>query len=302
MCNAVRENPERVEFLGYDPNRIRLLAFTISAGFAGVAGALAAIDFEIVNSAYIGAAQSSLVLLAAFIGGARYFAGPVVGAILVVYLQNTLSDHTEIWQLYFGLLFIGMVSFAPGGILGLVALHLPLARAGRLHRLLPGYAIAAPAAGAAIGAAIMLIELTYHLLAHAADGPQMTLAGRAVDASDPVLWIVAAILLAAGLLALRAAAPPHNPRVRGMTPPAIALRGLVKRFGPTEIIRGLDLEVASGERHAVIGPNGAGKSTTFHLISGRLAASAGRSAWTARTSPACPPTSSPAAASPAASR
>jgi branched-chain amino acid transport system ATP-binding protein len=54
-------------------------------------------------------------------------------------------------------------------------------------------------------------------------------------------------------------------------PPAIELSGLEKRFGQTEIIRGVDLKILPGERHAVIGPNGAGKSTLFNLISGRLA-------------------------------
>lgn len=60
-----------------------------------------------------------------------------------------------------------------------------------------------------------------------------------------------------------------------MSAPAIELVGVEKRFGRTEIIRGLDLEIRQGERHAVIGPNGAGKSTTFNLISGRLSPSAG---------------------------
>jgi branched-chain amino acid transport system ATP-binding protein len=57
--------------------------------------------------------------------------------------------------------------------------------------------------------------------------------------------------------------------------PALEMRGLKKSFGPTEIIRGIDLAVARGERHAVIGPNGAGKSTLFNLVSGLLAPSAG---------------------------
>ncbi len=56
---------------------------------------------------------------------------------------------------------------------------------------------------------------------------------------------------------------------------ALSLRGLYKSFGATPIIRGVDLEVSEGERHAIIGPNGAGKSTLFHLISGRLPLSAG---------------------------
>ena len=57
--------------------------------------------------------------------------------------------------------------------------------------------------------------------------------------------------------------------------PALEVTRLSKRFGPVEIIRGVDLAVPPGERHAVIGPNGAGKSTLFHLISGRLRPSAG---------------------------
>jgi branched-chain amino acid transport system ATP-binding protein len=57
--------------------------------------------------------------------------------------------------------------------------------------------------------------------------------------------------------------------------PAISLQGLRKSFGPTEIIRGVDLQVEKGERHAIIGPNGAGKSTLFHLISGRYNLSGG---------------------------
>ncbi len=60
-----------------------------------------------------------------------------------------------------------------------------------------------------------------------------------------------------------------------MSAPAIALAAVEKRFGRTEIIRGVSLEIPAGERHAVIGPNGAGKSTLFNLISGRFAPSAG---------------------------
>jgi branched-chain amino acid transport system ATP-binding protein len=60
-----------------------------------------------------------------------------------------------------------------------------------------------------------------------------------------------------------------------MNAPAIELRGITKNFGATEVIRGVDLSVRRGERHAVIGPNGAGKSTLFNLVSGMLAPTAG---------------------------
>ncbi|HMN80411.1 MAG TPA: ABC transporter ATP-binding protein [Burkholderiaceae bacterium] len=61
-----------------------------------------------------------------------------------------------------------------------------------------------------------------------------------------------------------------------MNAPALKLTGVRKSFGRTEIIRGVDLSIAKGERHAVIGPNGAGKSTLFNLISGRFPVSTGR--------------------------
>jgi branched-chain amino acid transport system ATP-binding protein len=61
-----------------------------------------------------------------------------------------------------------------------------------------------------------------------------------------------------------------------MNAPALELRGLRKNFGATEIIRGVDLAIAPGERHALIGPNGAGKSTLFNLVSGRFTPSGGQ--------------------------
>ena len=67
-----------------------------------------------------------------------------------------------------------------------------------------------------------------------------------------------------------------------MTEPILQLKALCKSFGDTQIIRGVDLEVAPGERRALIGPNGAGKSTLFHLISGNLAASSGTVAFQGR--------------------
>ncbi|KJC58195.1 branched-chain amino acid ABC transporter substrate-binding protein [Bradyrhizobium sp. LTSPM299] len=60
-----------------------------------------------------------------------------------------------------------------------------------------------------------------------------------------------------------------------MTETALSLRNLTKAFGPTEIIRGVNLDIAKGERHAIIGPNGAGKTTLFNLISGRFPSSSG---------------------------
>src|SRR5260370_21039464 len=101
MCNAVRDNAERVQFVGYNPRVVRFLAFCASGFFAGVAGGLAAIHFEIANSAYFSAPQSGNVLLATFLGGSAYFFGPVVAAVFVALLQINSTQYTEIWAISF---------------------------------------------------------------------------------------------------------------------------------------------------------------------------------------------------------
>ena len=69
----------------------------------------------------------------------------------------------------------------------------------------------------------------------------------------------------------------------------LSLRGLRKNFGATEIIRGIDLDIEPGEKHAIIGPNGAGKSTLFHLISGKYAPTSGSMAFKGRPIENLPP-------------
>jgi branched-chain amino acid transport system permease protein len=203
MCNAVRENPERAQFVGYNPQTVRFIAFSLSGFFAGIAGALAAINFEIVNSSYVGLGQSGVVLLAAYIGGVGYFIGPVIGAIIVTYLQVMLSDVTAIWQLYFGLLFIVIVMFAPNGIAGLLAMHQPLWRAGVLHRLVPAYLVGlVPLAVMTLGA-ILAIEMAHRFAARASDGPDMAFLRIPLDVTRPLPWLVAAAMTIGGFLLFR---------------------------------------------------------------------------------------------------
>jgi len=203
ICNAVRDNPERAQFVGYSTQAVRFIAFCLSGLFAGIAGALAAINFEIANSAYISGGQSGLVLVAAYIGGVGNFIGPVLGAILVTYLQLMLSDITEIWQLYFGLLFIGMVMFAPTGIAGLLMMHAPLWEARVVHKVIPAYLLALlPALVTLIGLSL-IIEMTFRLTVKAADGSAMSFLHAPVDAAKPFPWLLAAVLLLGGFWAFR---------------------------------------------------------------------------------------------------
>ena len=139
IANAVRDNPERVEFIGYNTQRVRYLVLILSAFFAGISGALSAINFEIVTAENVSAVRSGGVLLAAFIGGAGVFFGPVIGAIVFTLFAVALSDLTKAWLLYLGLFFVMMVMFVPGGIASLLLMQGPLLAKKRLGRMLPYY-------------------------------------------------------------------------------------------------------------------------------------------------------------------
>src|SRR6202161_4420238 len=203
MCNAVRDNPERVQFVGYDPHVVRYLAFCFAGFFAGIAGALAAINFEIANSAYLGAVQSGTVLFATYIGGVGFFIGPIVGAIFVTFLSLGLSDLTPVWQLYFGLIFIAVVLFAPGGITGLFMMHRPLLKAGTLAQVLPSYLVALVPTLAMIAGLILSIETIVHYTENPGDDSHIKAFGVNFAAARPYIWALAAVLVVVGFFLAR---------------------------------------------------------------------------------------------------
>ena len=202
MCNAVRDNPERVQFVGYDPHVVRYLAFCFAGFFAGIAGSLAAINFEIANSAYLGAVQSGTVLFATYIGGVGFFIGPIVGAIFVTILSLGLSDVTPVWQLYFGLIFIAVVMYAPGGLTGLIMMHRPLIRAGTLSKVLPSYAVAFLPTLAMVAGLILIIECVVYA-AHGDGNPNIRAFGVPFNAASPIIWGLALVLLVGGFFVAR---------------------------------------------------------------------------------------------------
>ena len=203
MCNAVRDNPERVQFVGYDPHVIRFLAFCFAGFFAGIAGALAAINFEIANAAYLGPMQSGVVLMATYIGGVGFFIGPIIGAIFVTYLSLALSDLTTVWQLYFGLFFIAVVLFAPGGIAGLLMKHRPLVRAGTLSTVLRAYLVAFVPTLTMIAGSILAIEIVVQHTVNAGEDPNTKAFGVRFNAASPLIWLLAAALVIGGFVVAR---------------------------------------------------------------------------------------------------
>ena len=199
MLNAVRDNPERVEFVGYDTQKVRYIAFIIAAFFAGISGGLAALNFEIVTSEVVSGYRSGAYLLFTFLGGATFFFGPIIGAILMVLAFVLLSEFTKAWLLYLGLVFLFMVMYAPGGVASLLMMNLRVAKFGHLRKLWVSYlALGLTALVVLLGAAAM-IEMVYHLQLNSALGPELTFLGGTLNSKSLNSWFGSGFVMLTGL-------------------------------------------------------------------------------------------------------
>lgn len=118
---AARQNETRVAAVGIRPYRIRLAAFVISAVITAVAGALFADLNRFVSPSMMSWQMSGELIVLIILGGTGRLFGAVAGAILYVLLEFALGGFTERWQLFLGFILLGVVLFARGGIVGLLA-------------------------------------------------------------------------------------------------------------------------------------------------------------------------------------
>jgi branched-chain amino acid transport system permease protein len=199
MLNAVRDNPERVEFVGYNTHRIRYTAFIIAGFFAGISGGLGALNFEIVTAEVVHAARSGAYLLFTFLGGATFFFGPIIGAILMVLAFVLFSEFTKAWLLYLGLIFLFMVMYAPGGFASLIMMNLRVASFGKLGELWKSYLALAVTGSVALAGAAAMVEMTYHLQLSSSQGPEIVFMGVALNTTAVNSWLGAAAIMAVGL-------------------------------------------------------------------------------------------------------
>jgi branched-chain amino acid transport system permease protein len=200
IINAVRDNPERVEFIGYNTQWVRYLTLILSAFFAGISGGLSAINFEIVTAENVSAVRSGAILLFTFIGGVGFFFGPLIGAVVGVFLTVLLSDFTKAWQLYLGVFFIVIVMYAPGGIASLLMMNLRLMVYRRFGMVAPRLLFMVAATLIACIGGVMVIEMLYHLTLESANGTVMRLFGNEVDTAGATGWLIALVLIGVGAL------------------------------------------------------------------------------------------------------
>ena len=118
--NAARQVPQRVETVGINPVHLKLAAFIISGMITGLAGALFADLNRFVSPTMFSWQTSGEIMVFVIIGGVGRLFGPVVGALFFVVLEHWLGGISDFWHVYLGILLLGIVLFARGGLIGMI--------------------------------------------------------------------------------------------------------------------------------------------------------------------------------------
>jgi branched-chain amino acid transport system permease protein len=131
VLKAIRDNEQRAVSLGYEADRYKLLAFVLSAALAGLAGAVKAMVLQFATLADVSSAMSSDVVLMALVGGLGTVTGPIVGAFIIVTMQNYLAAAGEFVLMVQGAIFVVIVMVFRKGLVGELADWWRLLRASR---------------------------------------------------------------------------------------------------------------------------------------------------------------------------
>jgi len=118
--SAARQVPQRVQTVGLDPTRLKLVAFVISGVITGLAGALFADLNRFVSPTMFSWQMSGEIMIFIILGGVARLCGPIIGAVTFVMLEHFLGGLSEYWHIYLGVLLLIIVLFARGGLVGLI--------------------------------------------------------------------------------------------------------------------------------------------------------------------------------------
>ncbi len=147
VLGAIRENEERSMFVGFDPAKYKLAAFTIAGALTGLSGALRGLYEGSTSPDSLTVDTSGNFVIYAVVGGLKTLFGPIVGTGLIMFLQNVISAKTEAWRLIEGLIFVAVIVFLPGGILGSIRRK---RSGGRAQQILAGAVRTGPATDASV--------------------------------------------------------------------------------------------------------------------------------------------------------
>lgn len=118
ILRSMRENAERVSFIGIDIKLYRWIAFTLAGLVAGVAGGLFAMYDRMASPTMVHWTMSAKPVLMTILGGPRVFLGPALGALIFYLLEHFITQYTQSWMIFLGAILVPIVIFFPQGVLG----------------------------------------------------------------------------------------------------------------------------------------------------------------------------------------
>lgn len=155
---ALRDNEERLRFMGYDVHATKVVVFTLSAAFSGLAGGLLAVSNEQANYQLFATHVSAQAVLHTFVGGSTVFFGPAIGAAIFTVFAHVVADVTRSWLLYQGVIFVLVMLFVPNGIGGVLMEHLRFRAYIPWRRMAAPYALATGGSVLVAASSVMIIE------------------------------------------------------------------------------------------------------------------------------------------------
>ncbi|HEX5996883.1 MAG TPA: branched-chain amino acid ABC transporter ATP-binding protein/permease [Jiangellales bacterium] len=271
---AIRDNEDVAEALGVATFRWKMLAIAVTGAIGGVGGSAWALQFGFVQVEVVfGLAVPLFVIVMSVLGGRTYWLGPVLGAAVVVLVEDRLAGGGfESWRpIIFGALLALMVIFAPDGLWAQL-------KARPLLTGITGAVALLVLFVAEIGDVLDRIVLAMLATVVAAFWPRRLLPARL----RPAAAALPAMPAAAAPTSEAAAPEPHDEEtgspVNGLAvstagadaPVVIECRRLARHYGGVRALDGLDLQIRQGELVGLIGPNGSGKTTLVNLLSGAV--------------------------------
>lgn len=217
LALGLRENQDRMRFLGYHVHGLSVFVFAVSGMFSGIAGALQTLNYEVVNYVVFDLNHSAAVVLNSYIGGVKVFLGPALGGSLMTFFGFAVSDITRSWLLYQGILFVLVMMYSPAGLAGLLRWWNVSRQNYGTKPLLPIVGLWLLTSVMLTSGAVFLVEILHRFfsqgyqstaaLSSDSDWPSIRLFGFDWSPAASTTWIIPITMLVAGIVLARFA---HN--------------------------------------------------------------------------------------------
>lgn len=268
---AIRDAEDVAEGLGVPTFRSKMLAIGLTGLIGGLSGSVFALQIGFVTTESVfGLTIPLLVIIMCVLGGRDSWSGPLIGAIVIVTLQNRLSaGGFEGWSLIvLGSILIGLIVLAPNGLIARIRERVVVVG---VAFLVPFIALAVTgtgdglvdwlAGGLAVGAVATFAPIPTRL--------------RRPAGSPAATPVAASIVPPDATAALPAVDPRSDAETRSSSVPVVECTKLHKQYGGVRALDGVTLRIERGELIGLVGPNGSGKSTLIGLLSGSLRPTSG---------------------------